>query len=191
MKLQRRTLNRTRKFATFMGFAAVVLLLAMTFAFNQKREAVITSYSIHYTKLYDLYSYDSPYSLVLLPLGMILIFIGTLVGTFLLQRMGIADALPYILLLGINKIIYEVAKNSLQIPSFRTIYHTMDVRFLQLAIPRVEGLIVMVGLTVSGVLLFFTRRYLSGILLFVPVGIIICIVWFFLAVKLIQRNNFV
>lgn len=39
VKLQRRTLNRTRRFATFMGVAAILLIFAVIFAYNQKKDA--------------------------------------------------------------------------------------------------------------------------------------------------------
>jgi hypothetical protein len=39
VKLQRRTLNRTRRFATFMGITAILFMFLMAFAFSQRKEA--------------------------------------------------------------------------------------------------------------------------------------------------------
>lgn len=133
-----------------------------------------------------LYSYDSPYSLALLPVGMIIVFIFTIIGTALLRRIEHANPLPFLLLVAMGKMIYEVARNTIQLPSFRTLYQVLDIRFLQIIYPQIEGTAVMLGMIMTGIVIALLQQYISNIMLFAAGGIILSIVWFFISVKLIK-----
>lgn len=134
-----------------------------------------------------LYSYDSPYSLVLLPLGILIFFVLTVVGILILRRLDYANTLPFLLLIAMNKMVYEISKSAIQLPSFRTLYKALDLRFLQIIYPRIEGAAVMLGIIFSGLLIALLQKYISGILIFVGVGGVIAGAWLFFAVRLIKR----
>ncbi len=134
-----------------------------------------------------LYSYDSPYSLVLLPIGLIIFFALTIIGTLILRKFSNANPLPYLIILfGINKIAYETSKNVIQLPSFSTLYRTLDIRFLQIIYPRVEGMIVMLGLAITGGILLGIYRLISDLILFLLFGVLLTIIWFWFSVKIVK-----
>ena len=98
-----------------------------------------------------LYSYDSPYSLVLMPVGLMVFFVLSIFGTLILRKYIGDNPLTYLIIMfGINKIVYETSHNVIQLPSLRTLYRTLDIRFLQIIYPRIEGMVVMLGLSVTG-----------------------------------------
>lgn len=134
-----------------------------------------------------LYSYDSPYSLVLIPLGLIIFFVLSVAGTFILRKYSSNNPLPYLIILfGINKIVYEAGKSIIQLPSFRTLYRTLDIRFLQIIRSRLEGMVVMFGLAVTGGVLMGIYQLINDLILFLLGGAVLTILWFWCAVKIVK-----
>ncbi len=134
-----------------------------------------------------LYSYDSPYSIVLLPVGLLFFYILSMIGTLILRRYSNINPLTYLIILfGINKIAYETSKNVIQLPSLRTLYRTLDIRFLQIIYPRIEGMIVMLGLAITGGILIGIYKLISDLILFLAFGSVLTIVWFWLSVKVVK-----
>jgi AAA family ATP:ADP antiporter len=134
-----------------------------------------------------LYSHDSPYSLVLIPIGLGLFFVVSLFGTLIIKKGQFNEPLPLLIILfGINKVVYETSKNVIQLPSFRALYRTLDIRFLQIIYPRVEGMVVMIGITIAGVLMIVGYTIVTDLLLYVTVGFFISVVWFYYGVKLVK-----
>ena len=134
-----------------------------------------------------LYSYDSPYSLALLPVGLILFLILSIAGTLILRKSSSNNPLPYLIILfGINKIVYESSKNIIQLPSFRTLYRTLDIRFLQIIYPRIEGTVVMLGLALTGGILMGIYTLLSDLIHFLLFAVILTMIWFWFSIRLIK-----
>jgi ATP:ADP antiporter, AAA family len=155
------------------------LFLAMMFFFIW----IVQRFLVH--KI--LYTHDSPYSLALLPVGLSLFFILTFIGTLVIKNGSFNDPLPLLIVLfGVNKVVYETSKNVIQQPSFSTLYRTLDIRFLQIIYPRIEGMIVMLGITIAGLLLLIGFSIVNDLLLFITIGFVITILWFYFAVKLVK-----
>lgn len=134
-----------------------------------------------------LYSHDSPYSLVLLPIGMAFFFIISMVGVVIIKKGNFTDPLPLlIILIGVCKVVYEVSKNVIQIPSFHALYPTLDIRFLQIIYPRVEGMIVMVGMIITGAVMIAVYSLISNLFLYIILGFVIAVAWFYFSVKLVK-----
>jgi AAA family ATP:ADP antiporter len=135
-----------------------------------------------------LYSYDSPYSLILIPV----VIAGTLLTTLLvLVTLGNSTALSrftfLFILIGMSKIVYETTKNTIQIPSLRTLFKTLDIRYLQTIFPRVEGSFVMLGMIASGgIIVGLISAGFYSLIIILLVSIVLVAVWFFFAVKLIK-----
>jgi AAA family ATP:ADP antiporter len=87
-----------------------------------------------------LYTYDSPYSIILIPFGMVILTIITIV-TFLFVGKTIAIfRFSYIfLLVAAVKAGYETFKNTIELPSLRVLFQTLDIRFHRSIVPRTEG----------------------------------------------------
>ena len=134
-----------------------------------------------------LYSYDSPYSLVLPPVGLMLVIILSIIGMLILKRSTTNNPLPYLIILfGINKIVYETSKNVIQIPSFWTLYRTLDIRFLQIIYPRIEGMVIMLGLFITGGILIGIYSLISDLLLFLLFAAVLTMLWLWLSIRLIK-----
>jgi hypothetical protein len=163
-----------QKFSIFYGFIIGAMFLFILF---------IDRILVHRI----LYSYDSPYSLVLPPVGLILALILSIVGILILRRSTTNNPLPYLIILfGINKIVYETSKNVIQLPSFRTLYRTLDIRFLQIIYPRIEGMVVMLGLLITGGILIGIYTLISDLMLFLLLGSVLTIVWLWFSIRLIK-----
>ncbi|MGD2035920.1 MAG: hypothetical protein PVF73_12735 [Bacteroidales bacterium] len=159
-------------YATFIAFMFFLILLLDRFLIRK-----------------ILYSYDSPYSLVLIPVGLGLFIIGTILLNFILRKLITGNEIItlFIILLGANKALYETSKFLIQSPSFKALYKTLDIRFLQVVIPRIEGTVVMLGMLIAGLIIYA----LSGLKLFIVysiflVTLLIAVVWTFYAIKLIK-----
>ncbi len=136
-----------------------------------------------------LYSYDSPYSLVLIPLGLGIFILITILFNFILRKLIVGNEIItlFIILMGANKAIYEASKLIIQNPSYKTLYRTLDIRFLQVIIPRIEGTVVMLGMVAAGFIIYA----LSGFKLFIVYSIFLASLllvplWLFFAVRLIK-----
>jgi len=136
-----------------------------------------------------LYSYDSPYSLVLIPAGLGIFVLITILFNFILRKLVAGNEIItlFIILLGANKAIYETSKLLIQTPSFKTLFRTLDIRFSQVIIPRIEGTVVMLGMIAAGLIIYA----LSGFKLFIVYSIfltslLVLPLWLFYAIKLIK-----
>jgi AAA family ATP:ADP antiporter len=135
-----------------------------------------------------LYSYDSPYSLVLLPIASAAILFITLV---ILLTLGNSTALSrftfLFILMGMSKIVYETTKYTIQIPSQRTLFKTLDIRFLQTIFPRTEGSIVMLGMIASGgIIIGLISANFYSLIIILILALVLTGAWFFFSVKLIK-----
>lgn len=136
-----------------------------------------------------LYSYDSPYSLVLIPVSLGLFIVITILFNFILRRLvpGSEIITLFIILIGANKAIYETSKLLIQTPSFKTLYKTLDIRLLQVVTPRIEGAVPMLGLIVAGVIIYILSSYKMFSVYSIFLAFLILLpLWLFFAVKLIK-----
>ncbi|MCG8699816.1 MAG: hypothetical protein MI922_17310 [Bacteroidales bacterium] len=134
-----------------------------------------------------LYSYDSPYSLVLIP-----VLLGIMVVLYFSIEYGVGYAsieeltLSFILLIFI-KVVYETSKNSMQVPSLRCLFNSLDIRYQQIIFSRVEGVLVMLGMIISGGIVYFYYRYMEPYTSYTLIGIfVLSLVWIVISVKLIK-----
>lgn len=104
-------------------------------------------------------SYDSPYSILLGPVAVGLI---TFVSVIVFFTLGYSTAYArftfFFMMIGLTKLIYETVRFTIQNPSLRVLFMTLDIRFRQTIVPRLEGMIVMIGILVSGVLLYLLQQ---------------------------------
>lgn len=98
-----------------------------------------------------LYSYDSPYSLILIPAVMLFTLAASMVANLFFTGLYPHENFTlFFLFLTLTKVGYESLKAIVQIPSSRTLYQALDIRFKQVAHPRIEGSAIMLGLALSG-----------------------------------------
>lgn len=135
-----------------------------------------------------LYSYDSPYSLVLIPAGTMLVVLTTVIIYFTLgQSTAIARFTFFFMLIGITKISYETMKFTIQHPSLKVLFKNLDIRYRQSIEPRINGIAVMTGLSLAGVILYgLTRLSFIRAIHISAVTIIFIVIWFFTSIKLIK-----
>jgi hypothetical protein len=135
-----------------------------------------------------LYSYDSPYSLVLLPVAIAAILIVTLVVQTTLGNSTALSRFTFLfILIGMSKIVFETTKYTIQIPSLRTLSKTLDIRYLQAIFPRIEGSIVMLGMVATGgIIIGLISSNFYSLLIILLAALLLTSVWFFFAVKLIK-----
>ncbi|MBN1598115.1 MAG: HEAT repeat domain-containing protein [Bacteroidales bacterium] len=138
-----------------------------------------------------LYSYDSPYSLILMPVALFFILIVTYLSNLAVDKwLGLEDRLfimVIVVVYGLNKIAYDISRYVIQFPSQRTLYRTLDIRFLQVIIPRIEGTVVMLGIFLAGAIilgLLNLRIYSISVVLLTV--LLISPLWFISGVKLIK-----
>ncbi len=90
-------------------------------------------------------------------------------------------------MIGLTKLIYETVRFTIQNPSLRVLFMTLDVRFRQTIVPRLEGLIVMLGILVSGILLYVFQLVKLLQPLNLTIFVLIAIIgWALISVKLIR-----
>ncbi len=136
-----------------------------------------------------LYSYDSPYSIFLIPILLFLAVVGILgVNFFVVSAQTIVDNFSvFFLFLAILKVAYSSMSFTIQSPGLRTLYQILDIRYRQVVYPRIEGTLLMAGLSVAGIIILaltYLKFYsLTIILLFV---VVVSICWVFVAVKLMR-----
>ncbi|HJX71335.1 MAG TPA: hypothetical protein VJ346_05265 [Bacteroidales bacterium] len=135
-----------------------------------------------------LYSYDSPYSLVIIPFTMLIMTVLTVVIYFTLgHKILFARFSFYFVLIAIVKLAYEISKNEIEIPSLRVLFRTLDVRFHNTIIPRIDGTTRTIGLIVAGIILFGIIKIKFVNLFFLNLLTIVLIVaWIYFTVKLIK-----
>ncbi|MFO7659037.1 MAG: hypothetical protein R6W78_18405 [Bacteroidales bacterium] len=135
-----------------------------------------------------LYSYDSPYSLVLIPAAILLfIVLSAIIFLTLGNSNFIARFSFYFMIIAAIKIVYEIARYNIEIPSLRVLFYTLDVRFHPTIIPRIEGITRVIGMLLSGLVLYGALK-ISFINLFYLniITAIVVIAWLFVSIKLIK-----
>jgi hypothetical protein len=135
-----------------------------------------------------LYSYDSPYSLVIIPFAMLIVVVLSVIIYFALgNKILYARFSFFFVMIAIVKLVYEISKNEIEMPSLKVLFRTLDVRFHDTSIPRIEGTTRAIGLMVSGIILFgiirlkFINHFYLNLL-----TIIVVVAWIFTAVRLIR-----
>jgi ATP:ADP antiporter, AAA family len=135
-----------------------------------------------------LYSYDSPYSLVLIPAGVGLAIIATILINLLAGSSATINRFTYVfLMITMIRIGYYTMRESIELPSLKVLFRTLDFRFHNVIIPRVEGGFRMAGVAVTGLLI--TGLLYIGLEKEIFQNIIILILsaaWLFIAIKLIK-----
>lgn len=100
-----------------------------------------------------LYSYDSPYSLFLMPIAVgIAVIIAILINILAGASASITRFTYVFLMVIIIKIAYHTIYNAIEIPSLRVLFRTIDIRFQSVIIPRIEGSFRMAGMALAGIL---------------------------------------
>ncbi len=135
-----------------------------------------------------LYSYDSPYSLVLLPVALFFLLLPTFAVFMIFSNLTAIDRFTFIfILIGMNKIVFETSLYIIQTPSLRTLYRTLDIRFSQIIIPRIEGTVVMLGMLIAGgILIGLMSVKLSPTRGAIIVSLLLSPLWFYFAIKVIK-----
>ena len=135
-----------------------------------------------------LFSYDSPYSILIIPPLILMALFIALIAYFALGNIHAHEHFTlFFILLAMIKVVYMSSLFAIQAPSLRTLFLSLDIRFRQFVFPRVEGAAPMVGLGVAGAVILglsFLEFYsLTIIVMFTSV---ITIVWMWSAIKLIR-----
>lgn len=130
-----------------------------------------------------LYSYDSPYSLILIPSALFLASVAALVVNLLVGNSAAFARFSFgFLMVAMLRIGYETAFESIELPSLRVLFRTLDIRFSNIIIARMEGTFRMLALALAGVvlsamiylgfarILHFYLLLLLVLLLWLPVG---------------------
>ena len=135
-----------------------------------------------------LYSYDSPYSIFLVPVGMAVFGIISIIAyLFLGYATAIFRFTFFFLLIAAVKAGYEALKNTIELPSLRVIYHTLDIRFHRAVTQRLEGSFRLVSMIFAGLALIGLIQlnfHKSNQLLYIV--IILSLFWLFIGIKLIK-----
>ncbi len=135
-----------------------------------------------------LYTNDSPFSLVLIPFIVLSMVLVTIAVYFFFSNIKPYEHFTlFFLLLTLTKVGYESVKFIIQIPSQRSLFQTLDIRYKQVIYPSIEGMGVMFGLILSGVVLL-VLSYIPGFKLnYILYWIaFLCILWIFTAIRLIR-----
>ncbi len=135
-----------------------------------------------------LYSYDSPYSLVLISSALLLFLILLMIIFFTLGNTRlIARFSFYFVVIAIIKTFYEISKYTIEVPSLRVLFYTLDIRFHSTIIPRIEGITRTIGLLITGLLLYalLKIKFINLFYLNIFTSVLV-IVWIFVAVLLIK-----
>jgi len=135
-----------------------------------------------------LYSYDSPYSMILIPVGMVVLTIIAIVTYFFLGWSRAIFRFTFIfLLVAAVKAGYETLKNTIELPSLKVLFQSLDIRFHRSIIPRMEGTFRLFSMIFAGLVLIGLiqlKFHNSNQLLYIV--IILSLLWIFIAVKLVK-----
>jgi AAA family ATP:ADP antiporter len=135
-----------------------------------------------------LYSYDSPYSLVLVPALLIIASIASLVVDLLVgQSNAIARFSFGFLMIAMLKIGYETAFESIERPSLRVLFRTLDLRFIYSIKPRLEGSFRMAALFLAGLVLsgLIFLNLIKGFFLILLI-IFLALIWLPIGILLVR-----
>ncbi|HJZ41088.1 MAG TPA: hypothetical protein VJ203_12025 [Bacteroidales bacterium] len=135
-----------------------------------------------------LYTYDSPYSLVLIPAILGIASLASIIVDLLLgQSITLARFSFGFLMVAILRIGYETAYEAIELPSLRVLFRTLDLRFSNAIIPRMEGslrmaALLIAGLALSGLLLLNLNRslYINLTLL------LLTVIWLLVGILLVK-----
>ncbi len=135
-----------------------------------------------------LYSYDSPYSISLIPVAIIILCgISLLTQLIIGKSVFIARFTIFFLAIAILKMGYEALKHTIEMPSLRVLFQTLDIRFKNAIIPRMEGSFRLLSMIFGGLILigliqlnFYKPHQIIYIL------ILLCAVWLFISIKLVK-----
>lgn len=139
-----------------------------------------------------LYSYDSPYGLPLISVLLFLAIVAVIGVNFLVvSAQTIVDHFSvFFLFLAILKVTYTSLNITVQLPAIRTLFHSLDLRYRQIAYPRLEGTIIMAGLTVAGlIILAFTFLKFYSLTIILLFAIVTSIVWIIVGIKLLRHYH--
>ena len=101
-----------------------------------------------------LYAYDSPYSLVLIPVILVLASAASLVVDLLVGTSNAFARFSFgFLMIAMLKIGYETTYESIEIPSLRVLFRTLDLRFAGSIKSRIGGTFRMASLVIAGLIL--------------------------------------
>lgn len=126
-----------------------------------------------------LYSYDSPYSLIIAPISILLLVSVAGGGFYFASKYQPHEHFTlYFLLLVIAKVGVESMRTIVQIPSLRVLFQSMDIRYRQVVYPRIEVSAVLLGIGIAGVVIlpmsFLSFFNLNVVLVFV---VVVAILW--------------
>jgi ATP:ADP antiporter, AAA family len=135
-----------------------------------------------------LYSYDSPYSIVIIPLLVIVSLLIALLSNLILGNFLKREHFTlFFLLVIICKVGYITSLQTIQMPSLQVLFQSLDLRYKQLAYPRVEGTMIMTGLLVAGIfILGLSYLKFYSITIVIAFAIFVSIAWFWFSFKLIK-----
>ena len=133
-----------------------------------------------------LFSYDSPYSIVTFPSFIIIaVLMATLIVSLVGLEVTVQGVAVLLLMFTSLKLVLEIGKISVHQPVTKTVFVSMDIRYRQIAIPKVDGNFIMIGMMLSGILLLLLVRFglYKPIYLFATLGVF-SIVWLIVASKI-------
>ncbi len=136
-----------------------------------------------------LYSYNSPYSILIQPIIILIGLAVTIIGSFLLGNIKPYEHFTlFFLLIAMVKVVFVSSFQTIQLPSLRSLFHSLDIRFRQVTYSRIEGGAVMIGLAISGIIIlglaYLKFLSLTIVLIFAT---LLTLVWFWIAIKLIRE----
>ena len=141
-----------------------------------------------------LWSYDSPYSLILIPVGIVFALVSALFLRLLFKNATPLENFTFFfILIGLAKLSYEAAKYTIQTPGARALYQTLDIRYRQIIFPRFEGSLTMIGLICAGFIIigfyhFFPNLASEKVVIYlVLITLGITVFWFFISFRLIKN----
>jgi hypothetical protein len=101
-----------------------------------------------------LYAYDSPYSLVLIPAVLVIAALASLLVDILVGQSNAFARFSFgFLMIAMLKIGYETTYESIEIPSLKVLFRTLDLRFIASIKPRIGGTVRMLSLIIAGFIL--------------------------------------
>jgi len=135
-----------------------------------------------------LYAYDSPYSLVLIPVILILASLASFIVDLLVGQSNVFSRFSFgFLMVAMLRVGYETTYEAVEIPSLRVLFRTLDLRFIGAIKPRIGGSFRMISLIIAGfVLLGIVLLNLNRSLFINLTILILTIIWLPVGIMLIR-----
>jgi ATP:ADP antiporter, AAA family len=135
-----------------------------------------------------LYSYDSPYSLVLIPVVLILTSLATVAIDLLFGTTTLIARFSFgFMMVAMLKTGYETTLESIELPSLRVLFRTVDLRFSNALIPRMEGSFRMTSLLLAGLVLSALLYFNLANSLFLNLAVLILsLIWLPVSIFLVK-----